>query len=82
MHIMFEEVGKPIGYVSAFNVFIKKNSLFIYIQCSNYHKFHNFLTYAPCPVFFLRIDFRIDTVYLLKCKTQITVKFCLLLTIK
>lgn len=31
MHIMFEEVGKPIGYVSAFNVFIKKNSLFIYI---------------------------------------------------
>lgn len=52
MHIMFEEVGKPIGYVSAFNVFIKKNSLFIYIQCSNYHKFHNFLTYAPYPVFF------------------------------
>lgn len=79
MHIMFEEVGKPIGYVSAFNVFIKKNLLFI--QCSNYHKFHNFLTYASCPVF-LRLDFRIDTVYLLKCKTQITVKFCLLLTIK
>lgn len=73
------EVGKFIGYVSAFNVFIKKNSLFI--QCSNYHKFHNFLTYASCPVF-LRLDFRIDTVYLLKCKTQITVKFCLLLTLK
>lgn len=29
MYIMFEEVGKFIGYVLVFNVFIKKNLLFI-----------------------------------------------------